>query len=136
MALKYQCPKCEKRYIDWGAEKLGFMCPDCEGEKLVQLGLDTAPAAKKKKKKSAAKAKKKKPALKRKTKAKAKTKTKAQSKAPSNFDDDVAVLDTDAPTEDLSVLDELGDVPEGSASIGGEEKKAAKKKTKAKTKKK
>jgi DNA-directed RNA polymerase subunit RPC12/RpoP len=38
MAVKYHCRKCGKRYIDWGAEKLGFKCPDCNGEELVRLG--------------------------------------------------------------------------------------------------
>jgi predicted RNA-binding Zn-ribbon protein involved in translation (DUF1610 family) len=129
MAVKYQCPKCEKRYIDWGAEKLGFQCPDCDEEKLIQVGLDTgAPAkAKKKKKKTAAKAKKKKPTLKRKTKAAAKK------KAASNFDDDVAVLDDDAPVEDLSALEEIVDVPDEDDSEGsGTVKGGAKKKSKSK----
>jgi DNA-directed RNA polymerase subunit RPC12/RpoP len=36
MAIKYQCRKCGKRYVDWGAEKLGFKCPDCDGEELVR----------------------------------------------------------------------------------------------------
>jgi len=39
MAVKYHCKKCGKRFIDWGAEKLGYSCPDCEGEKLVRVGL-------------------------------------------------------------------------------------------------
>ena len=38
MAIKYHCPKCGKRYIDWGAEKAGFKCPDCEDEELVRVG--------------------------------------------------------------------------------------------------
>ena len=37
MAVKYQCPKCEKRFVDWGAEKVGFKCPQC-GETLFQVG--------------------------------------------------------------------------------------------------
>ena len=35
MAVKYHCRKCGKRFIDWGAEKLGFKCPDCENEQVV-----------------------------------------------------------------------------------------------------
>lgn len=67
MAVKYHCPKCDKKYIDWGAEKLGFKCPDCEGETLVESGLDSAAAKKKKKKKPSLK--RKKPAAKKKKKA-------------------------------------------------------------------
>lgn len=60
MAVKYKCPKCERKYIDWGAEKLGFKCPDpdCENEGLVKLGSRAEPA-------------KPKPTLKRKAKKKA-----------------------------------------------------------------
>lgn len=39
MPVKYQCPRCEKRFVEWGAEKLGFKCPDCDGEELVRLGV-------------------------------------------------------------------------------------------------
>jgi DNA-directed RNA polymerase subunit RPC12/RpoP len=39
MAVKYHCRKCGKRFVEWGAEKLGFKCPDCEGEDLVRVGL-------------------------------------------------------------------------------------------------
>ena len=38
MPLKYYCPKCEKRFVDWGAEKLGFKCPECEDETLYRVG--------------------------------------------------------------------------------------------------
>lgn len=38
MPLKYFCPKCEKRFVDWGAEKLGFKCPDCPDETLYRVG--------------------------------------------------------------------------------------------------
>jgi hypothetical protein len=38
MAVKFHCRKCGKRFIDWGAEKLGFKCPDCENEELVRVG--------------------------------------------------------------------------------------------------
>lgn len=38
MPLKYYCPKCDKRFIDWGAEKLGFKCPTCTGETLFRVG--------------------------------------------------------------------------------------------------
>lgn len=38
MPVKYECPKCEKRFVDWGAEKLRFKCPTCIGEQLVRVG--------------------------------------------------------------------------------------------------
>lgn len=37
MAVKYQCPKCDRRFLDWGAEKLGFKCPTCS-EDLLRVG--------------------------------------------------------------------------------------------------
>ncbi len=27
MAVKYVCPKCGRKFTEWGAEKLGFKCP-------------------------------------------------------------------------------------------------------------
>jgi hypothetical protein len=30
MPVKYQCPKCRRRFAEWGAEKLGFKCPQDE----------------------------------------------------------------------------------------------------------
>jgi len=38
MPVKFYCPKCERRFVDWGAEKLGFLCPSCEGVKLLKVG--------------------------------------------------------------------------------------------------
>jgi DNA-directed RNA polymerase subunit RPC12/RpoP len=43
MAVKYQCPKCERRFVDWGAEKLGFKCPNCDDSDLFRMGSDDAP---------------------------------------------------------------------------------------------
>jgi hypothetical protein len=46
MAVKYECPKCGRRFIDWGAEKLGYKCPGCSGVgaadivKLIRIGSD------------------------------------------------------------------------------------------------
>lgn len=59
MAMKYQCRGCGKRYVDWGAEKLGFKCPDCENEELVPAGqaeekVARRPALKRKPRRSAA----------------------------------------------------------------------------------
>mgnify|MGYP000887331583 CR=1 FL=1 len=38
MVVKYFCPKCERRFVDWGAEKLGFKCPSCPNEELLRVG--------------------------------------------------------------------------------------------------
>ena len=38
MPVKYHCPKCGRRFVDWGAEKLGFKCPDCDDAELVRAG--------------------------------------------------------------------------------------------------
>ena len=38
MAVKYHCRKCGKRFVEWGAQKLDFRCPDCETEELVRMG--------------------------------------------------------------------------------------------------
>jgi len=59
MAMKYQCRGCGKRFVDWGAEKLGFKCPDCENEELVPAGqaeekVARRPALKRKPRRSAA----------------------------------------------------------------------------------
>lgn len=39
MPVKFHCPKCGRRFVDWGAEKLGFKCPDCDDEELVRVGV-------------------------------------------------------------------------------------------------
>lgn len=61
MAVKYHCLKCGKRYADWGAEKLAYNCPECEGEKLVLVdhmgGQVAAKPTLKRKRKQAAKKK-------------------------------------------------------------------------------
>ncbi|NIA15251.1 MAG: hypothetical protein GWP08_14370 [Nitrospiraceae bacterium] len=74
MPVKYICQECGKRFVDWGAEKLGYRCPDCKDSELVRASEHQA-----------AKPKKPKPSLKRKprknangeAKAKKKTKKKA-----------------------------------------------------------
>lgn len=38
MPVKYQCPKCERRYVEWGAQKFNFKCPHCVSEELMRLG--------------------------------------------------------------------------------------------------
>jgi DNA-directed RNA polymerase subunit RPC12/RpoP len=37
MAVKYECPKCGRRYVEWGAEKVNFQCPHCSGAEVVKL---------------------------------------------------------------------------------------------------
>ena len=39
MAVKFHCKKCGKRFVEWGAQKLGFKCPDCADEELVRVGM-------------------------------------------------------------------------------------------------
>lgn len=46
MPVKYFCPKCDRRFVDWGAEKLGFKCPDCKEQDLRRVGAATEEAAK------------------------------------------------------------------------------------------
>jgi hypothetical protein len=39
MTEKYQCPNCGRCFVDWGAKKLSFLCPDenCEKVRLILL---------------------------------------------------------------------------------------------------
>lgn len=86
MPVKFHCPRCGRRYVEWGAEKLGFKCPDCENEDLVRVGsADDRPA--------------KKPALKR-----APKKKEAEARSPVDGDEalvpDVAGITEDTDTSD------------------------------------
>jgi predicted nucleic acid-binding Zn-ribbon protein len=117
MTVKYRCPKCERKFVDWGAEKLGFKCPECDDTELSAISMEVpvkakAKAKSKSKAKSKAKAKAKaKPSLKRKS-------SKA-AKAASNFDDeDELTSSTDMPSEDLSGLEELNAIPETKVEVG------------------
>jgi len=69
MPVKYECPKCGRRFVEWGAEKLGYQCPNderCSGVKddeiirLLRVGAseeeETAPSLKRKPAKKAASA--------------------------------------------------------------------------------
>jgi hypothetical protein len=55
MPVKYECPKCGRRFTEWGAEKVGFKCPADEwtthdGEEeteLVRVGASDEPGSKK-----------------------------------------------------------------------------------------
>lgn len=40
MAIKYFCPKCDRKFIEWGATKLGFKCPTCAEETLLKVGFN------------------------------------------------------------------------------------------------
>ena len=44
MAVKYFCPKCGLRFVDWGAEKLGFKCPACPEQELIRVGANEGPS--------------------------------------------------------------------------------------------
>ena len=59
MPVKYHCPGCSKRFVDWGAEKLGYKCPDCGDVELIRVG--QAGDAKPAKRPSLKRARKKKP---------------------------------------------------------------------------
>lgn len=49
MTVKYECPKCNKRFVEWGAKKLEFKCPVCtpkkggEAVELVRIGTPLDP---------------------------------------------------------------------------------------------
>ncbi|MCC6696296.1 MAG: C2HC-type zinc finger protein [Candidatus Hydrogenedentes bacterium] len=55
MAVKYMCPKCGRRFAEWGAEKHGFKCPGdewCPKDRpddieLVRVGMQEDKPAKK-----------------------------------------------------------------------------------------
>lgn len=61
MPVKYHCQKCGKKFVDWGAEKLSFKCPDCVDEELVRVSTSEdkprrRPSLKRKAKRKAVKA--------------------------------------------------------------------------------
>lgn len=59
MAVKYYCPKCGRRFVEWGAQKLDFKCPseDCAEQALSQVGASELDAEEKQKVKRVKKAK-------------------------------------------------------------------------------
>lgn len=92
MAVKYECSKCQRRFIDWAIDKIkeGTTCEECTGEHLIRVGapieVETAKA----------------PSLKRNAKKVAAPKA-----------------DTDAPVEDAPAVDTEDDIlPDAE---GGEE---------------
>ena len=115
MAVKYECPKCGKKYIDWGAEKLGFQCADCK-EELLEIGLESKAPAKAKpslKRKKAAASKKKATAKKKKTTATKKKTTATKKKTAASDEPDLDNADTlpdDAessdPVDDAPIVDD------------------------------
>ena len=53
MAIKYECPRCGRRFVEWGAERFGFRCPQCQDEELIRLGgtrepVESAPSLRRK----------------------------------------------------------------------------------------
>lgn len=70
VAVKYYCPLCGRRFVEWGAEKMEFKCPTdvCKGGTLIPVGssadeLDDKPELKRTKKRKAAAAPTPPPAL-------------------------------------------------------------------------
>ncbi|HNY86575.1 MAG TPA: hypothetical protein P5141_02220 [Candidatus Hydrogenedentes bacterium] len=49
MPIKYYCPKCHRRFLEWGAEKLSHTCPnpECGSESLVLMESTTLEAPEK-----------------------------------------------------------------------------------------
>lgn len=111
MPLKYYCPKCEKRFIDWGAEKLNFKCPTCADETLFRVGThpdgeDGAPSLSK-------------AAAKRKVKPKAKAKASAKGEFGDAVDmgDSFAIDGDDGLDVDVSMEDEDGEAVLGDSLL-------------------
>ena len=106
MPIKYFCPKCSKRFVDWGAEKLNFKCPVCIEEDLLRVGgsdeLHTPS---------------KKPSLKRKTKAKKAAKKAAKKKKVPTVTSKVETVDLDVSgvegEKEFEIEDSLLTVPDG-----------------------
>jgi len=52
MPVKYECKKCNTRFVEWGAEKNEFKCPYCPDEALFRVGAppeEEAPSLKRRK---------------------------------------------------------------------------------------
>ena len=98
MPVKYICQKCAKRFVDWGAEKLKYRCPDCEDSELVRASEHEVPKPKKAKAKAS---------LKRKSRKKAKAKPKADD-SESESEPEVAEV-TIGEDSTLALLLETGD---------------------------
>lgn len=105
MASRYICRQCERKFIDWGAEKLGFKCPDCDDTELTPIEFQPVAKAKAKKKKPALKRGAKKKATKAKAKPRAKAKAKKKKSAVESADDVLAKKASAAALDDASALD-------------------------------
>ena len=111
MGVKYSCTKCDKRFVDWGAEKIkaGEGCDDCKGEFLELVGFDAAQAAPKKK-----------PSLTRKRAAAAKRPKRVAAKKARKSEPDVAAELRDDAVADVANLDGGGtDASDGVYSDAG-----------------
>jgi len=97
MAVKYRCTKCERKFVDWGVEKVkaGEACEDCTGEHLEQIGFDPNATPVKKK-----------PALKR-ARPKKKKETEPAPQMASSDDDDFSAPDLDTLASGDTVDDEV-----------------------------
>ena len=107
MAVKFRCTKCNRKFIDWGVDKVksGDACDDCHGEYLEQVGYDATQAAPRKK-----------PALKRK---RARVPVEAESPALATYDDDQTAPDLDTLTSPDSGgnVDDVDDFSDESADV-------------------
>ncbi|MEA3364907.1 MAG: hypothetical protein U9Q79_04630 [Candidatus Hydrogenedentes bacterium] len=111
MPVKYECPKCGRRFTEWGAEKVGFKCPKDEWStkdhpddvELVRVGSSEEGLLRR-------------PTLKR-------TPRKiAQPKQPVMEVDENEVLVTDM--EEIEDQDEFGDEEDEELPIDGEDEEA------------
>lgn len=86
MAVKFRCTKCNRKFIDWGVDKVksGDACDECHGEYLEQVGYDATQAAPRKK-----------PALKRK---RARVPVEAEVPTLTSYDDETVAPDLDSLT--------------------------------------
>ncbi len=39
--IKYFCPQCGKKFVEWGAQKFNFKCPHCHDVELQRIGISS-----------------------------------------------------------------------------------------------
>ncbi len=39
--IKYICPQCGKKFVEWGAQKFNFKCPNCHDVQLERIGISS-----------------------------------------------------------------------------------------------
>ncbi|HOK09341.1 MAG TPA: hypothetical protein PLT82_05605 [Candidatus Hydrogenedens sp.] len=39
--IKYYCPNCGKKFVEWGAQKFNFKCPHCRDVQLERIGISS-----------------------------------------------------------------------------------------------